>query len=245
LPSPLFPYTTLFRSLGDLVEQQRAAVRALEIALVLARRAGEAALLVAEHLALDELGRYRAAVHREKGPVAPSRQLVDRLRDDLLARPALAADQHAHRGAGHARDLVIDLAHHFGSAPQRAEAAYVARILLEARDALLHVGGRRDPRQNVLQVAEVDRLDEVVGRAEAQRLDRGVETCMPREHDDLAACERLRTVVEQYHAVDVRKHKVKHHQIRHARRELLAWLGERKRSGPGSTLALDQLGQHV
>ena len=55
------------RHLGDLVEEQRAAVRALEEAVVLARRAGEAALLVAEQLALDQVRRDRAAVDREEG----------------------------------------------------------------------------------------------------------------------------------------------------------------------------------
>ena len=45
----------LERHLGDLVEEQRAAVGALEEALVLAVGAGEAALLVAEQLALDQV----------------------------------------------------------------------------------------------------------------------------------------------------------------------------------------------
>ena len=45
----------LERHLGDLVEEQRAAVGALEEALVLAVGAGEAALLVAEELAFDQV----------------------------------------------------------------------------------------------------------------------------------------------------------------------------------------------
>ena len=56
----------LERHLGDLVEEQRAAVGALEEALVLAVGAGEAALLVAEDLALDQVRRDRAAVDGEE-----------------------------------------------------------------------------------------------------------------------------------------------------------------------------------
>src|SRR5689334_23725435 len=55
------------RHLGDLVEEERAAAGALEVALVLLRRAGEAAALVAEELALDQVRRDGAAVEREEG----------------------------------------------------------------------------------------------------------------------------------------------------------------------------------
>ena len=56
----------LERHLGDLVEEQRAAVGALEVALVLPVGAGEAAPLVAEQLALDQVRRDRAAVDGEE-----------------------------------------------------------------------------------------------------------------------------------------------------------------------------------
>jgi hypothetical protein len=56
------------RHLGDLVEEQRAAVGALEEAQVLPVGAGEAALLVAEDLAFDQVRRDRAAVDREERP---------------------------------------------------------------------------------------------------------------------------------------------------------------------------------
>ena len=45
----------LLRHFSDLVQEQRTAVRALEEALVLAIGAGEAAFLVAEKLALDQV----------------------------------------------------------------------------------------------------------------------------------------------------------------------------------------------
>ena len=78
--------------LGDLVEQQRSAGGALEIADVPAVRAREAALLVPEQFALDQIGRDRAAVHREERFVLAPAELVQRLRDELLPGAALAHD---------------------------------------------------------------------------------------------------------------------------------------------------------
>ena len=85
----------LRRHLRDLVEEKRPAVRAFEEAAVQAIGAGEAALLVAEQLALDQRLRDRAAVHgHERRRLAPA-ELVQGLGDELLARAALALDQHA------------------------------------------------------------------------------------------------------------------------------------------------------
>ena len=51
---------------ADLVEEEGAAVGDLEQAALAADRAGEGALLVAEELALDELGRDGRAVHLDE-----------------------------------------------------------------------------------------------------------------------------------------------------------------------------------
>ena len=80
--------------LGDLVQKDRAALRLLEEAAVLAVGAGEAALLVTEQLALDQVGRDRAAVDREERKALAPAQVVDRPRGELLASAALAGQQH-------------------------------------------------------------------------------------------------------------------------------------------------------
>src|SRR4029079_9272392 len=82
--SPLFEHPQqldlqLDRHFGDLVEEQRAPIGALEVALVLADRAGKAALLVAEHLALDQLGRNRAAIDGNERILAAAAQVVKSL----------------------------------------------------------------------------------------------------------------------------------------------------------------------
>ena len=86
-------------------------MRALEVALVLAVGAGEAAALVAEELALDQGRRDRAAVHGQEGLLAAAAEGVDGLRHHLLARARLAGEEDAGLGAGHAADQVVDLLH--------------------------------------------------------------------------------------------------------------------------------------
>ena len=75
------------RQVVDLVEEERAAVRALEAADALAHRAGEGALLVAEQLALDQrVATPRRSRRRRAGPSRAGRQLVDGLGGGALAR---------------------------------------------------------------------------------------------------------------------------------------------------------------
>ena len=99
------------RHLGDLIEEQRAAVRPLEKAAMLPDRPGKAALLVTEEFALNQLRRDRTAIDRQKGMGATPRQFMNRLRDHFLAGPALAHQQHADRGWRNARDLVVEPLH--------------------------------------------------------------------------------------------------------------------------------------
>src|SRR3989449_213366 len=79
----------LERHLADLVEEERAALGALEEALVGACGAGEAATLVPEQLALDQGGRHRGAVERHERALSPAAELMHRLGDQLLSRAAL------------------------------------------------------------------------------------------------------------------------------------------------------------
>ena len=75
------------RHLADLVEEERAAVRAARSLPLVARvRAGEGAALVAEELALEQGLGDRAAVDRHERPVGSRAVRVDRARDELLAR---------------------------------------------------------------------------------------------------------------------------------------------------------------
>ena len=96
---------------GDLVEEDRAAVGGLEAAAPIADRAGEGALHVAEQLALDQLFGDRGAVDLDERPAAAAAEGVDAARDQLLAGAVLAVDQHAAVGRRGHRDLLAQLAH--------------------------------------------------------------------------------------------------------------------------------------
>src|SRR6185437_627005 len=76
--------------LGDRIEQERAAVGLLEHpgAAALAR-AGESAVDVAEERAVGQRLGQRRAVDGDEGSAVACRVVVDRLREELLARAAL------------------------------------------------------------------------------------------------------------------------------------------------------------
>jgi hypothetical protein len=95
----------LGRSLPHLVEEEGAAVGALEVAVALAVRAGVGAADGAEQLGRREGGRDRRHVDREVGPRAARTALVQGAGDQLLAGAGLAAQEHRHVEAGDALDL--------------------------------------------------------------------------------------------------------------------------------------------
>ena len=92
---------------ADLVEEERAAVGLLEPADAVAVGAGERPLDVAEQLALEQALREGRAVDLDERPCRAGAGGVDRRGQQLLARAALAADQHGRWAgrdlAGHAR----------------------------------------------------------------------------------------------------------------------------------------------
>ena len=93
------------RQVGHLVEKQRSPVGLLELAAT-AADAGRGALLDAEELGLDERFDERGAVDGDERPAAPGAELVNLMRDELLADPALALEQHGEIGLRDALDPV-------------------------------------------------------------------------------------------------------------------------------------------
>src|SRR5262249_13715911 len=76
--------------LAALVEEQRAAVGALEPALAHRDGPREAAALVAEQLRIDQLGRDGAAVAAQERAGGAERARVDRPGYNLLSRPGFS-----------------------------------------------------------------------------------------------------------------------------------------------------------
>src|SRR5262249_1342397 len=98
------------RHVGDLVEEERPTGRGLELADPALDGTRERAALVSEQLALEELVRDGGAVERNERAV-PRGVVVDGLRDELLARPRLALDEHGRLRRRDAPDDLVDLLH--------------------------------------------------------------------------------------------------------------------------------------
>ena len=151
------------RDLANLVEEERPAVGLLEAALAPADRARERALLVAEELALEERLGERRAVELHEGRLSlRGAVLVDRLRDELLARPALAGDEHARLGRRDLLDDVEDRLH----CRARADDVVEAEPLLQARAELRRFALEATALQRAVdddeELVELDGLGEVV-----------------------------------------------------------------------------------
>jgi hypothetical protein len=156
--------------LADLVEEDRAAVGLLEAAEVLADRAGEAALLVAEQRRLDQLLGDRAAVEHDERLGLARRRVVHRARDHLLAGAGLAGDQHGQLAGRHLLELREDLPHRRRAADDRVEAIALRQLdlddvlhRLELDRGVAEAEHRARPQEHLAdaQVADVDAVARV------------------------------------------------------------------------------------
>ena len=95
----------------DLVEEERAAVRLLEPADAAFVGAGEGALLVPEHFALEERFGDGRAMERNERRLHPWAQRVDRSRKLALACATLARDEHCRARRGHSTRDAVDFLH--------------------------------------------------------------------------------------------------------------------------------------
>ena len=163
------------RQVGDLVEEQRAALGGLEQARLVGDGAGEAALLVAEELALHQLGRNRAAVDRHERPVAPRPGLVDHARDELLARAGLAGDVDRRLAARDLGDHLAQLLHRRRMADQRVRRPLRVSLALSLAEL-------QRARSQLAQVVEVERLGDEIERAELERAHGGLDVAVRRDH---------------------------------------------------------------
>ena len=180
------------RELADLVEEDRAAVGQLELAQPARGRAREGAPLVAEELALEQRLGNRGAVDRDEGAVAPGRERVDRAREELLARAALALEQDGGVGRGDALGLG---AHARGSPPTRRRSAAASATAPRRRAGTRRERARRSIARATQQAQQVrvDGLgDEVLGAA-LHRLDGRLDRAERRHDDARAASGRARS----------------------------------------------------
>ena len=174
--------------LPDLVEEEASPIGELEQPLLADPRVGEGPLLVAEELGLEQLARNRRAVDLEEGPVGERAHVVDVAGDHLLARAALALDQHARRVAhGHLLRDLVDGADRRRNAPH--EVAGVTFLLVPAVVGQLAERAGRLERLDAqdAEFLEIERLGQEVVCAGLHRGDGGLDLPEGGHDDDRAA----------------------------------------------------------
>src|SRR5204862_927941 len=97
------------RNLADLVEKERPVIGQLESPRLALHRAGKCALLESEQLGLDKLARNGRAVDLDEGLFPPRGLLVQSRGDQLLARAALALNEHRAGRVCHLGDDLLKL----------------------------------------------------------------------------------------------------------------------------------------
>src|ERR1039458_8888806 len=100
--------------------------------------------------------RERAAIHgyeRHRGATAV---VMQRARDEFLARPALAEDEHGGLGIGHAFDESVDRLHAGAGANHRVETEFILKLAAEFDVLLERMHGL------LLHQRVVDALDQLV-----------------------------------------------------------------------------------
>src|SRR6185312_9054089 len=115
----------LDRHVGDLVEEQGAAMRPLEGADL----AAVEAVLAAEQLGFEAVGMHGRAVDRDKWPLRAARARMQEPPDNLLAGAGKAGDQHAAAGRRDPVDLLAQLVRR-GRRPDEIELAPGAQAQL-------------------------------------------------------------------------------------------------------------------
>ncbi len=156
------------RQVGDLVEEQRAAVGGLEEAVALLVGTGEGPLAVTEELGLHQVLGNGAAVDRDERAWPRAARFVDQARRELLAGAGFAGDRHRRHAARQPQDLRAHVTHRLGFAEQRrargstGAAAWPARCGIAAADCTAE-------RTRLRSASSATRLGQVVEGARLQR----------------------------------------------------------------------------
>ena len=147
-------------------------------------RRGEGAFDVAEERRLQQLRRHRARVDGNERPVAARRVRVDCLRDQLLARAALALDQNGGAARRNLRDEVEEAKHGLALADDIFEVVALLQRALELNDLFFSaMPGNRGTNVGE-QLLVVPRLLNEVLRAGANGIHHVAHRTVGRDHDD-------------------------------------------------------------
>ena len=178
------------RHRADLVEEDRSAVGERELPALGHHRAGERAAHVAEELRFEQRLGNRRTVDLDERHVALRAAVMDGARHHLLAGSGLAGDQHRALGL---RDELRALNHFLHRAAAADDAVLVefraafADQVLTLRSEALMLERMADQRQ---QLFDLERLLQVIERAQLHRLDGALHRRVRRHHQHLRPLRR-------------------------------------------------------
>ena len=135
---------------------------------------------------------------------APPRELVERLRRELLAGAALPDQHDGGRGRRHARQLVVQHLHALRAAEYAAEAAHAPQLVPQLADLVLQRGGFLRMPQHRLHTLQVRGLYQVIAGARPQRRHGAVDGGVAGDDDDFGRF-RLIELAQQLDSLSVRE----------------------------------------
>ena len=208
------------RHVADLVEEQRAAVGELELAVAaLAIRAGVGAGGHAEELGLEQRVGDGGDVHAHERPRGAHARRVDGMREQLLAGAGLAGEQHRAVGLRHAPRLALHFHRRRAGADEAGHGVLrpalrrelLARLVELALQAAELGDERLHRRLGMVEQHHAHGTDHVAGRiAQRQAADEeGAGLVGEQVHQDgLAALDHLRHQRVRHHLLDAPAHEV-------------------------------------
>ncbi len=146
--------------------------------------AGEGALFVTEDLALEQRLGNRGAVDGHERERRARAQLVDGLRDELLARARLAPDEHRRRRRRRLLDHAIERSNAGAVADDAAEAALLAELTAEQLDLAQRLLPLDRLVQQDAQPLRIHGLAQIVVGAVLDRFDRALDGALRRQQDE-------------------------------------------------------------
>ena len=138
---------------------------------------------------------------------------MERARGELLAGARLAADQHDLGVRRQPLDEAEHLLHHRAAAEHAAEFELARHLALERHDLRAALELRADVLEHLPETIEVERLGEVLPRAELDRLDGAVDGRVGGHQDHFAARHGRADLPQQIEPVDVGHPQIDHRQV--------------------------------